>query len=462
MSLWVDKYAPKKLSKFIDNKTHIKQITTWLSEWDDVHIKKTKKIKWNKTNPCAKSILISGSPGIGKTTAINLICDDLNYEIHEFNASDCRNKSSIKSHLSDIINNSTISFSRTITINKKIIIMDEVDGMSNGDRGGLAELTKIIKTSSVPIICICNDRQCDKMRNFVKNCYDIKFKALDPDNMKTYVKKIVKKEGLPKIKSSVLNEIIENSNGDLRNIINTVQFMINKGDASNKGDGEIESNKDESKYITPFDITKEILTLGSNHIDEKYRLITLDKNLISLFIQQNYIKSVESRHLSDLENLESISNASDNMSNSDLIDTYINKNQNYSLYPAHVMSLISATEKSTHVGMLQFPDWLGKNSTRNKSKRIVNEMRYKFKSELINSSKIFRMDYIPTIQLQLMEPLESQGKEGIKGTVDKLIEYNLSRDNLIEDINGISFKKYKLITAVKSGLTRNYNKLIKK
>jgi replication factor C subunit 1 len=36
--------------------------------------------------------------------------------------------------------------------------MDEVDGMSAGDRGGIAAIINMIKTTKVPIICICNDR----------------------------------------------------------------------------------------------------------------------------------------------------------------------------------------------------------------------------------------------------------------------------------------------------------------
>ena len=36
--------------------------------------------------------------------------------------------------------------------------MDEVDGMGGSDRGGIPELIKVIKTSSTPIICVCNDR----------------------------------------------------------------------------------------------------------------------------------------------------------------------------------------------------------------------------------------------------------------------------------------------------------------
>jgi replication factor C subunit 1 len=42
---------------------------------------------------------------------------------------------------------------------KTLIIMDEVDGMSSGDRGGITEIIMMIKNTKVPIICICNDRQ---------------------------------------------------------------------------------------------------------------------------------------------------------------------------------------------------------------------------------------------------------------------------------------------------------------
>ena len=39
-----------------------------------------------------------------------------------------------------------------------ILIMDEVDGVGSGDRGGIAALIQVIKDSKTPIICICNDR----------------------------------------------------------------------------------------------------------------------------------------------------------------------------------------------------------------------------------------------------------------------------------------------------------------
>jgi replication factor C subunit 1 len=58
---------------------------------------------------------------------------------------------------------------------KSVIIMDEVDGVGAGDRGGIAALIKIIKESRTPIICICNDRQNQKLASLVNHCYDLKF-----------------------------------------------------------------------------------------------------------------------------------------------------------------------------------------------------------------------------------------------------------------------------------------------
>mgnify|MGYP001797017826 FL=1 len=54
--------------------------------------------------------------------------------------------------------------------------MDEVDGMAgNEDRGGMQELIQLIKSSHIPIICICNDRQSQKIRSLANHCFDLRF-----------------------------------------------------------------------------------------------------------------------------------------------------------------------------------------------------------------------------------------------------------------------------------------------
>lgn len=59
---------------------------------------------------------------------------------------------------------------------KHVLLMDEVDGMAgNEDRGGIQELINLIKKTNIPIICMCNDRQHQKIRSLVNYCYDLRF-----------------------------------------------------------------------------------------------------------------------------------------------------------------------------------------------------------------------------------------------------------------------------------------------
>lgn len=61
-------------------------------------------------------------------------------------------------------------------LSKTVLIMDEVDGMSAGDRGGVADLIASIKISKIPIICICNDRYSQKLKSLVNYCLLLSFR----------------------------------------------------------------------------------------------------------------------------------------------------------------------------------------------------------------------------------------------------------------------------------------------
>ena len=57
--------------------------------------------------------------------------------------------------------------------------MDEVDGMAgNEDRGGMAELIQLIKKSKIPVVCMCNDRNHQKIRSLSNHCYDLRYRPV--------------------------------------------------------------------------------------------------------------------------------------------------------------------------------------------------------------------------------------------------------------------------------------------
>lgn len=108
--LWVDRYAPKKLEDLVGNQNKVSECMQWLTDWYDIQSGKLNKKAVHKTreknrpinDPNARAMLLSGPPGIGKTTTVRLLADLLGFDMLEMNASDTRNKSSIESMLQDL------------------------------------------------------------------------------------------------------------------------------------------------------------------------------------------------------------------------------------------------------------------------------------------------------------------------------------------------------------------------
>ena len=129
-----------------------------------------------------KGVYIYGSHGSGKTQFIVRLLEQMNYDVIRYDAGDVRNSAMIESITSNTISNRNVLSMMRKTTKKKVIVMDEIDGMNSGDKGGLASLIKLIrqkktkkqKTEDVtlnPIICIGNYFQDKKMRELIKVCH---------------------------------------------------------------------------------------------------------------------------------------------------------------------------------------------------------------------------------------------------------------------------------------------------
>ena len=103
--------------------------------------------------------------------------------------------------------------------------MDEVDGMAgNEDRGGVAELIKLINKTHMPIICICNDRSHPKMRSLVNYCFDLRFFRPRIEQIKAHMMSVCFKEGI-KLSGDALNELIISSNQDIRQVLHFISLL---------------------------------------------------------------------------------------------------------------------------------------------------------------------------------------------------------------------------------------------
>ena len=461
--LWIEKYRPKTPEEFIGNQSNLTSLANWLKSWD------------RESPSVTKAALISGPPGIGKTTASHLISKLNGYIPIEFNASDTRSKKSLKENVKELSGSHTF-FDYGVgqkPKGKTLIIMDEVDGMSSGDRGGMAELIQVIKKSKIPIICICNDRSSPKVRSLANYCLDLRFRRPDGNQVAKRLISICESEGLH-VKPNVIQELVRSTQADIRQILNILSSWKRTRSSMDYDEAKsmcVDSKKD---FDTgPFDIVTEFLSgsrYASSNVAQKLDFFFTDSSLNPLMVQENYIKctpSYAARNvmLKQKSYLDFLSMAAESISYSDVVDGHIHgTNQDWSLSPffGFTSCVLPGFFAAGGIGgRIDFPSWLGQNSKAGKYHRILKEISLHSSLKIPTSARELRLSYMPTIYQVISTPLVSEGTEGIHSVIDFLDSY----DFLKEDFDAIfefSFdgpKLWKSIpTKVKSALTRTYNK----
>lgn len=116
-TMWTDLYQPETIRDLVGNEGAVNQLFEWLRDWDDVHVRGHKKeVKWQSRNWMdvprinAKAAMLSGPPGVGKSSACRIICKHLGYQILEFNASDTRNKAAIQGMVGTLSENKSLDY----------------------------------------------------------------------------------------------------------------------------------------------------------------------------------------------------------------------------------------------------------------------------------------------------------------------------------------------------------------
>ena len=249
----------------------------------------------NKSNnSIKKGIYIYGEPGTGKTTFIINILKELDYDIIKYDAGDFRNKSIIDTISQHNMSDKNIMSLFHKKIKKIAIIMDEIDGMNNGDKGGINTLIKLIRPKKTkkqkleeitmnPIICIGNYHIDKKIKELMKVCNTIELKTPTQEQINVIVKEI-----MPALDPLFIQYI----QGDLKKLHNIWNIYQNKKEILQseiiQNVFQLKTYNDDTKQIVQKIITQPF------KIEEHTTIMNeTDRTIIGLLWHENIIEVID-------------------------------------------------------------------------------------------------------------------------------------------------------------------------
>jgi hypothetical protein len=287
--------------------------------------------------PCVA--FLYGPPGIGKTTLAHRVVHDAGLRAVECNASQFRHKAAMSELIEPLLNSANVSdFFRAEGHRAMGVILDEIDGMSAGDRGGLTELVRILKDYRGPnaIICISNEWQEKRYQPLMR--ISLCFHVTPPDlaTCATWIGQT----------PATLEPHWTRHRGDLRKLL--------------QWQSGVSADNDIIRPLTVQDLVVKLLE-GPMDVQEELSLDNNDLNLAGLHLHETLPSWIQDRIGTGPDAWRLYHKCLNQIATSDRHDYYTFFHQHWSLFPLSFQSKLQAVNHLIHAQPLsprrKTPTW---------------------------------------------------------------------------------------------------------
>lgn len=331
-----------------------------------------------------RGIYIYGAPGSGKTTFVTNLLKKMDYDVIKYDAGDIRNKNIIDTITKDNMSDKNIVSLFYKKVKPIAILMDEIDGMNNGDKGGINSLIKLIRPKKTkkqkkeeitynPIICIGNYHLDKKIKELIKVCIPIEIKKPTDAQMT-----IIVKNAMPELEDNLKLNINEFLQGDLRKLTSIVEIYRNHH--------SILKNEIIQKIFKPKSYNENTKEITKNLLDNPHDIDThlvlmneTDRTIVGLLWHENIIDILEYSDKS--ESIPFYLDILKNMCFADSIDRIIFQKQ---IWQLNEMSSLIKTFQSNHM----FHTWKNNSSHMSSQSMRFTKVLTKYSTEYNNATFI--------------------------------------------------------------------------
>lgn len=223
-----------------------------------------------------RGLFLWGLPGTGKSLTAELIAQEIGYEVISFHGIDKRTKKDIQDKISESLQNHNI-LDIAGDFKPFVIIMDELDSVVQ--KGTFSEILKLINPSKsykkptkhireynnivwrVPIICICNNFDKKKLSEIKTECLCIYFEPPTVQELVTIGRRVLQQHAI-KCSEQNLHQIAGKCGGDIRYLVNSLQFLSNNGAIKNldvQFQKLVENLENKERDLTLYELSQQIL-----------------------------------------------------------------------------------------------------------------------------------------------------------------------------------------------------------
>jgi replication factor C large subunit len=369
--MWVKKYAPKSLSEYVNQKDAVAKFVRWYNTWKE-HRK-----------PC----LLHGPPGVGKTSLVYAFAHERGLEVIELNASDFRDAASIKRVLSSAVTQKSL-FARG-----KIFLIDEVDGIAGReDKGGVAELVKLVPEARNPIVFTANDAWDPKLKPIRDISEMIELKKLSVKDVEKKLFEILRKEGIY-AEFAAVKQIAARNEGDLRGAINDLETVARGKKRVTLKDLEVLGFREREHNI--FE-TMKIFFKTRSIKGARFALMNSDRD------PEELMWWVENNIFNEYEKPEEIAKAYEYLALADVFRRRITMRQNWRLlvYMLDLIAAVTTAKREVYrkFTRYQYPERLKLLSVTKAEREEEQKKLEKLAKKLHCSTRKVKTEYLPYLK----------------------------------------------------------------